>query len=175
MIVIRLRRISTNTSGICYENNLSRLAFTLLILPSCLILAQGTDISPRKHGLNFLLPLMDAMVQDNPSARPNIDEVVLWFDKLWRAQKTSHLRSRTQFEGCDELFPGTKHFLRRISYTIRIIPPVPSSDTIPSVALVPELEKSWSCFLTYFVVLLYLFLHACICITLTNTRAMYSV
>ena len=47
-----------------------------------------------RNGFEFMRPLIDDMVQDDPSKRPNIDEVVRRFEESVRRLSVLKLRSR---------------------------------------------------------------------------------
>ena len=69
------------------------------------------------------------MVNDDPTKRPNMDEVVAEFDIIRRGLSTSKLRSR--LVDLDEnpiigFFRNVAAWTRRIKYIIMRIPPVPS-------------------------------------------------
>ena len=72
--------------------------------------------------------LVNDMVQDDPSKRPTMDEVVARFEGIRRALSRSKLRSRvvSKYESrFDALFHGVVHWTRRIGFVIRRIPPTP--------------------------------------------------
>ena len=58
-------------------------------------------------------PLLDDMVQDDPSKRPNINEVVKRFEEIVQGLSQWKLRSRT--------VPRLKHFSKRIKTRFQII------------------------------------------------------
>ncbi|KAJ7042060.1 hypothetical protein C8F04DRAFT_1297527 [Mycena alexandri] len=53
----------------------------------------GWDASPGFWGFEFMPPLLDQMVADDPSIRPTINEVVVQFDNISRVLGTWKLRS----------------------------------------------------------------------------------
>ena len=55
--------------------------------------------SQRDHKLEFMVPLVNDMVQDDPTKRPTIDEVVKRFEEIRRSLPWWKLRSRLPFEG----------------------------------------------------------------------------
>ncbi|KAJ7021530.1 hypothetical protein C8F04DRAFT_1241300 [Mycena alexandri] len=57
------------------------------------IVSQGWDASPGFWGFEFMPPLLDQMVADDPSIRPTINEVVVQFDNISRVLGTWKLRS----------------------------------------------------------------------------------
>ena len=70
------------------------------------------------------------MVQDDPSKRPNIEEVVRRFEESVRRLRVLKLRSRvvsktdSSFEG---LLLSIPHWMRRISYIVRSVAAIPKS------------------------------------------------
>lgn len=84
-----------------------------------------------KLGIGFMEPLVADMVQDDPAARPTIDEVVARFEKICLSLSTRTLRSRVAIGptedalvGCYYAFP---HWSRRIRFMLKRVPPIPSS------------------------------------------------
>ena len=77
-------------------------------------------------------PLVDDMVQEDPTKRPTIDEVLRRFDEIVRGLSAVKLRSRvvsrrdSSFKGFFITFP---HWFRKISYIVRRIPAVPKVST----------------------------------------------
>ncbi|KAF8966911.1 hypothetical protein BDZ97DRAFT_1611430, partial [Flammula alnicola] len=73
-------------------------------------------------------PLIDDMVQDDPAKRPTIDECVVRLDEIVRSQSAWTLRAQVwhitdnPFGSLYRFFP---HWLRRICYIVRRIPPIP--------------------------------------------------
>ncbi|KAH8107733.1 kinase-like domain-containing protein [Cristinia sonorae] len=61
-----------------------------------LIRTRFLEIYPK---LDFVVPLISDMVQDDPSKRPTMDDVVARFDKLYNALPTSTLRYRFSLDG----------------------------------------------------------------------------
>jgi len=81
------------------------------------------------HGLNFMLPLVSDMVQEEPGKRPSIDEVVSRFAEIHRQLRYWQLRSR--LVPVDEppharQYRTIRHFFRTIGYIIMFRPPVPT-------------------------------------------------
>ncbi|KIJ18440.1 hypothetical protein PAXINDRAFT_167041 [Paxillus involutus ATCC 200175] len=80
------------------------------------------------HGFDFIQPLIADMVQQDPSKRPTMDEVVKRFDTIRAGLRSWKLRSRvvdkreSVFEG---VIRGTSHWIRRIGFVVRGVPAVP--------------------------------------------------
>lgn len=72
--------------------------------------------------------LVQDMVQDDPTKRPDIDECVFRLEEIVRSLSSWKLRSQIQladdniFGYIYRFFP---HWARRLSYIIRRIPPIP--------------------------------------------------
>ncbi|TFK74343.1 hypothetical protein BDN72DRAFT_833699 [Pluteus cervinus] len=81
------------------------------------------------YGMKFLQPLISDMVQDDPAKRPTIDEVVVRFEEMCKRLGSWKLRSRPAPRNA--FVPYTisrvcRHWVRRVGYVIRRIPPIPS-------------------------------------------------
>jgi len=82
-----------------------------------------------KFGFEFMVPLVNDMVQDEPTKRPTMEEVVARFDELCRGLSSWKLRSRvvdredSSFLG---FFRAIAHWKRRIGYIIRRVPAIPT-------------------------------------------------
>ncbi|TFK74319.1 hypothetical protein BDN72DRAFT_81440 [Pluteus cervinus] len=80
------------------------------------------------YGTGFLGPLIRDMVQDDPTKRPTIDEVVTRFDKICKELSSWKLRSRpiprrgTISKG---LRRHIDHWKRRLDYIKQDVPPIP--------------------------------------------------
>ena len=64
-------------------------------------------------------PLVDDMVQDEPSKRPSIQEVVRRFDELRKSLRFFKLRSRlvpVREDGLDRFYRVPRHFVRTVKY-----------------------------------------------------------
>lgn len=116
-------------TDIYYLGNMIRQGFLivrgsyLLSVRSCL-----TDKQER-YGFDFMGPLIEDMVQDDPSKRPQIDEVASRFQAIRASLNSWKLRSRVVKKGDDPLdFPlrVARHWARRISFILRRVPAVPS-------------------------------------------------
>jgi hypothetical protein len=75
-------------------------------------------------------PLVDDMVQDDPTKRPTMDEVVARFEVIRKNLSSWKLRSRVvdrtdSFTG--GVARGVKHWKRRIRYIAKGVPPIPKS------------------------------------------------
>ncbi|KAJ6461161.1 kinase-like domain-containing protein [Mycena vitilis] len=84
---------------------------------------------PRKYGFGFMKKLVSDMVQDDPTKRPDIDEVVARFDKIQRRLSSWKLRSRVVKEG--EITPVhlgrvARHWWRRVKFILNRVPAIPS-------------------------------------------------
>jgi len=81
-----------------------------------------------RSGFEFMQPLVNEMIQSDPSKRPTIDEIVARFDALRRSLSSWKLRSRAVEK--DEytllrLSLSLRHLRQRIGYVLKRIPPVP--------------------------------------------------
>lgn len=79
-------------------------------------------------GLEFLKPLVDDMVQDNPSGRPTMEAVVQQFDSIRQRLSTWKLRSRviSVEDGLlENMYYGTTHWRRRIGFIARRVSAIP--------------------------------------------------
>ena len=80
-----------------------------------------------KLGFEFLKPLVDDMVQDDPRKRPTMDVVVERFETI-RQLSTWKLRSRVidKEEGSFEnIYRGAAHWSRRIGFIVKRVSAVP--------------------------------------------------
>lgn len=87
------------------------------------------SIHSKVLGLEFLRPLVDDMVQAEPSKRPTIDQVIDRFETIVGALSTWKLRSRVakeQDHPLHSLYLATAHWLRRVGFVIARRPAVPS-------------------------------------------------
>lgn len=77
-------------------------------------------------------PLVDEMVQDDPKKRPNMDEVVARFETIRASLSSWKLRSRVVprkdmfYHG---IIHGAKHWIRRIGFVVKRVPPIPGKST----------------------------------------------
>ena len=74
--------------------------------------------------------LVKDMVQDDPSKRPTMDQVVLRFEHIRRQLSSYKLRSRVTDPGeggIEMAFNSVTHLFRRIKYTLHRTPAIPSS------------------------------------------------
>jgi hypothetical protein len=81
-----------------------------------------------KTGFEFLKPLVDDMVQDDPNARPTMEQVVERFDSIRRNLSTWKLRSRVtdRDEGpFEHLYRGAAHWKRRVGFIVKRVSAVP--------------------------------------------------
>ncbi|KAJ8588515.1 hypothetical protein M405DRAFT_882102 [Rhizopogon salebrosus TDB-379] len=81
-----------------------------------------------KTGFDFLKPLVDDMVQNDPNKRPTMNVVVERFDTIRQQLSTWKLRSRVSArnEGpLESLYRGATHWRRRIALIVGRAPAVP--------------------------------------------------
>ncbi|KAG1848167.1 kinase-like domain-containing protein [Suillus tomentosus] len=81
-----------------------------------------------KKGFEFLKPLVDDMVQDDPRKRPTMDAVVERFESIRQQLSTWKLRSRviSKDEGpFENLYRGVTHWSRRIGFIVKRTPAIP--------------------------------------------------
>lgn len=85
-----------------------------------------------RYGFEFMKPLVDEMVQDDPKKRPNMDEVVARFETIQASLSSWKLRSRVVprkdmfYHG---IIHGAKHWIRRIGFVVKRVPPIPGKST----------------------------------------------
>jgi hypothetical protein len=87
-----------------------------------------------------MLQLVTDMVQDDPSKRPTMDEVIVRFDEIVRGLSSWKLRSSVigaTDSSIAVFFRSIPHWRRRLQYISQRIPPIP----IPS-------PNGKSCFLS---------------------------
>ncbi|OJA14390.1 hypothetical protein AZE42_11187 [Rhizopogon vesiculosus] len=83
-----------------------------------------------KIGFEFLKPLVDDMVQDDPSKRPKMEQAVEQFDSIRQSLTTWKLRSRVtdkyKYEDpFEHLYRGAAHWKRRIGFIVKRVSPIP--------------------------------------------------
>ncbi|KAL4243618.1 hypothetical protein ABKN59_011686 [Abortiporus biennis] len=83
------------------------------------------------HGLEFMQPLIDEMVQTDPSKRPTMEEVVKQFSDIYRNIPKSTLRSRLvgQHESRDILINvkrSVTHYVRTFIHILLRRNPMPT-------------------------------------------------
>lgn len=84
--------------------------------------------------MEFLRPLLTDMIQEDGNARPTMEDVTERFDELIKGTKASILRSpciKKLAEGFSEPVPivlirAFRHWYKRMTYTVRRLPPVPT-------------------------------------------------
>ncbi|KAJ7162501.1 hypothetical protein C8R46DRAFT_1164465 [Mycena filopes] len=85
------------------------------------------QFSPKLRGFEFMKPLVDSMVADDPAQRPTIDEVIARFKDIKAGLSSWKLRSRVVKD--DDfpfpLFRSIGHWTRRVSSIARRIPAIP--------------------------------------------------
>jgi hypothetical protein len=80
-----------------------------------------------------MLPLVADMIQDEPSNRPTIDQVVARFEPIYRSLNTSQLRSRAVQRKENDIIGWWRdsiHFFRRMRFTLQRIPPIPRTSPV---------------------------------------------
>ncbi|KAG0696947.1 kinase-like domain-containing protein [Suillus ampliporus] len=81
-----------------------------------------------KTGFEFLKPLVDDMVQDDPSKRPTMEQAVERFDLIRQNLNTWKLRSRVTAinEGpFEHVYRGAAHWRRRIGFIVKRVSATP--------------------------------------------------
>jgi len=77
------------------------------------------DFLGTSHGLEFMVPLVTDMVQDDPTARPTMDQVVERFDGILKCLPWWKLRARLVPQGENPtlgVFRSVKHLFRTVGY-----------------------------------------------------------
>jgi serine/threonine protein kinase len=77
----------------------------------------------RYSGVEFLSSLVSDMMHSDPAQRPNMDEVFSRFQVLRQGFSKWKLRSRVAHEDDNSLFDFLAHWVHRIQYIVRRIPP----------------------------------------------------
>ncbi|KAJ7684164.1 kinase-like domain-containing protein [Mycena polygramma] len=86
------------------------------------------EMNAGRVGFEFLRPLATDMVNPDPQNRPDIDEVLLRFEKIKGGLSTWKLRSRARSKREVPVFHPLRivaHWRRRIGFIIHGIPPIP--------------------------------------------------
>ncbi|KAI5889138.1 uncharacterized protein SCHCODRAFT_02548782 [Schizophyllum commune H4-8] len=89
---------------------------------------EGCEFNSRKRGVEFMAPLVAAMIQDDPAKRPTMDEVVERSNQIISKLSTWKLRSRLKKEGdCapHSAYLSAVHWRRRVGYMLRGVPALP--------------------------------------------------
>ncbi|KAJ7741076.1 hypothetical protein B0H16DRAFT_49896 [Mycena metata] len=89
---------------------------------------QGWKLSPDKKGFTFMEDLLSDMCQEDPNARPEMDEVVARFEKIRRGLSELKLRSRVARKD-ENLIAGV--FCFNFHWARQVVP-------IPNCLLSPE-------------------------------------
>ncbi|KAF9485466.1 hypothetical protein BDN70DRAFT_903039 [Pholiota conissans] len=82
----------------------------------------------KKMGFEFMQPLVEVMVQENPAKRPTIEQCVVLLEEIVRSQSSCTLRSQfwqmgdTYFGFLYRFFP---HWIRRIIFIVTRTPAIP--------------------------------------------------
>jgi len=81
-----------------------------------------------RHGFDFMRPLVQDMVQDDPAKRPTMDEVVTRFEAIQKGLSSWKLRSRV-IPRKDDTITSLPHLIghwwRKIGFIIRRVPAIP--------------------------------------------------
>ncbi|KAH7889023.1 hypothetical protein F5I97DRAFT_1935400 [Phlebopus sp. FC_14] len=86
------------------------------------------DFVESKLGFEFMKPLISDMVQNDPSKRPTMDEVVQRFESIRAGLSRWKLRSRVvdkQESMLEGVVRGTAHWTRRIGFVARNVSAIP--------------------------------------------------
>ncbi|KAK0447882.1 uncharacterized protein EV420DRAFT_1483684 [Desarmillaria tabescens] len=86
---------------------------------------------PAGIGLDFLRPLVEDMVKENPSERPTIDDVVMRFDAIVKSLSRWRLQALTQL-GNQPLFFPFAYVGRRLKFALMLKSPLPKIVASPS-------------------------------------------
>lgn len=87
--------------------------------------------NPTRIGLDFLRPLVEDMVKENPSERPTIDDVVIRFDALVKSLSFWRLQAVTQLGNQPLSFPFA-YFVRRLKFALMFRSPLQKIAAPPS-------------------------------------------
>lgn len=107
-------------TDVYYLGNLIRQEFQQVRFDHLLYLALGfilTFVAQMSSGFGFIDALVKDMVQDDPSKRPTMDQVVLRFKQIRRKLSSHKLRSRVAHPdeaGIEAAYNSVAHVLRRI-------------------------------------------------------------
>lgn len=84
--------------------------------------------SQKTKTVDFLRPLVDAMVVDDPSKRPTIDEVITQFEEIVKRLSWVKLRSRIVYKesSIGRAYRRVRHILRTIGYIATFRPAIPT-------------------------------------------------
>ncbi|KAJ6502065.1 kinase-like domain-containing protein [Mycena sanguinolenta] len=89
---------------------------------------EGDEHTSQKLGFEFMRPLVTEMTVRDPAQRPDMDEVVRRFGEIVRGLSSWKLRSRVVKRNSSSFFGlyySIPHWLRRISFIVRRVPPIP--------------------------------------------------
>ncbi|KAJ6631577.1 hypothetical protein B0H10DRAFT_2159825 [Mycena sp. CBHHK59/15] len=88
---------------------------------------QGNRFVKQKLGFEFMEPLVNDMVQDDPSLRPTIDEVVERFEGAVRGLSRWKVRSRVVMVDAEfDFYYAIKHWMRKLMLIVRSTPAIPT-------------------------------------------------
>jgi len=111
-----------------YLGNVVREQFLNVSTYLCALRLLLISITKTKMGFEFLKPLVDDMVHDDPHKRPTMEVVVEHFESIRQQLSTWKLRSRVtaKDEGSFEnLYRGVTHWSRRIRFIVKRVSAVP--------------------------------------------------
>ncbi|KAJ6624314.1 hypothetical protein B0H10DRAFT_1784847 [Mycena sp. CBHHK59/15] len=91
------------------------------------ILFKGNRFVKQKLGFEFMEHLVNDMVQDDPSLRPTMDEVVERFEEAVRGLSQWKLRSRVVMVDAEfDFYYAIKHWMRKLMLIVRSTPAIPT-------------------------------------------------
>jgi len=97
-------------------------------MQQCIVIFRALiSIKQRYSGAEFLTSLVSDMMHEDPAQRPNMDEVVSRFKVLRQGLSAWKLRSRVAHVDERSLLDFVAHWVRRIQYIVRRIPPTHTS------------------------------------------------
>lgn len=102
------------------------------------VIIQGFQQHTRKPGFEFMEPLVQAMVQNDPAKRPTIDQCLIQLQEIIQSQSSWTLRSQvwhTSDNPFGFIYRFLPHWARRLVYIITQTPAIPSASTPPSIYL----------------------------------------
>jgi serine/threonine protein kinase len=125
-------------TDIYYLGNFIRLTFL-----------RGDEYNNANMGFEFMAPLVTDMVQDEPSKRPTIDEVVTRFEEIRKGLSSWKLRSRVSKEKDNVIATAltrvVPHWARRVGFIAKRVPAIPTpkpKKKVEKAALSLELAQS---------------------------------
>ncbi|TFY71471.1 hypothetical protein EVG20_g1546 [Dentipellis fragilis] len=115
-------------TDIYYLGNLIRESFMQVCFPSLALNVHNQIRSQKYYGFGFMRKLVADMVQDEPSKRPEITEIVTRFAKIRESLHTWKLRSRTiprKEWKIDTLWRYPLHIARTVRFVVTRKPVIP--------------------------------------------------